>query len=132
MPRFARSWLDMHSTFLVTETPAPQSDVAGLPGSDRTDLARQFFRSPWGPHGVELQALLNRMRGGPVAGKLVVLAEQPQPGWRLARLPTRRGGALDILSGPSFTSLADAERAAFRLRWEAMTGSPLGDFSPHD
>jgi hypothetical protein len=122
----------MHSTFLVTETPNPSGDVAGLPGPDRTDLAWQFFRSPWGPHGVELQAVLNRMRAAPAAGKLVVLAEEPHRAWRLARLPSHRGDALDILPGPPFRSLADVERAAFRLRWEAMTGSPLPEFSLRD
>jgi hypothetical protein len=103
------------------------ADPALAVGPERIDLARAFFANPWGPHGVELQSLLNRMRAAPVAGKLVLFCTKPYQEWRLARLPQRRGLAPEILEGPAFSSLADAERAAFRIRWQELTGAALPD-----
>lgn len=83
--------------------------------------------SPWGPHDSDVQAVLHRMRAAPIAGKLVLVCKQPYRQWALARLPPGRGGVLEYLDLPAFTSLADAERAAFRVRWQEMTGATLPD-----
>ena len=117
----------MHSSLQPAQVrrPADLGDDAAPPAPE---VVRQFFARPHGPHGVELQGLLNRMRAAPVPSKLVLLVVTPHREWRLARLPRHRGGALLVLPGPSFTVLADAERAAFRLRWEEMFGWPL----PHE
>ena len=72
-----------------------------------------------------LQHVLNRMRAAPVAGKLVLVCTVPYREWRLARLPMRRGLKLEVLAAEPFTSLADAEVAAFRLRWREMSGADL-------
>jgi len=40
-------------------------------------------------------------------------------------LPDKRGEPLKLLSEHSFTSLADAERAVFRMRWREHTGHEL-------
>lgn len=116
----------MHSSLQTAQVPRPP-DVGGDAPPLAPDVVRQFFAKPYGPHGVELQSLLNRMRAAPVASKLVLLVVTPHREWQLARLPQRRGEALSVLPGPSFMVLADAERAAFRLRWKEMFGWRLPD-----
>jgi hypothetical protein len=43
----------------------------------------------------------------------------------LARLPVKRGMPVERLEGKVYSSLADAERAAFTIRWEEIFGRPL-------
>jgi hypothetical protein len=40
-------------------------------------------------------------------------------------LPAKRGEPLKLLPEQRFTSLADAERAVFRMRWREQTGHEL-------
>ena len=115
----------MHSSFQAAQVQRPADLGRSTPPT--AELARQFLARPHGPHGVELQHLLNRMRATPVAGKLVLLVVTPYREWQLARLPQHRGGVLEVVPGACFTDLAEAERAAFRLRCEAMFGWRLAD-----
>jgi hypothetical protein len=114
----------MHSSLQAAQVPRP-GDLGAAPRQPPLEIVRAFLARPYGPHGTELQHLLNQMRAAPVSGKLVVLVVVPHREWRLARLPERRGGHPEIVPGPNFTALADAERAVFRLRWEAMFGQAL-------
>ena len=92
---------------------------------ERVDLAREFHRNPWGPHSAELQRILNVMRAAPVAGKHVILMSGPYRRWAVARLTGVRGEPAEKIAGLTFGNPEDAERAIFRLRWEAHTGQRL-------
>jgi hypothetical protein len=119
----------MYSSFMPSERPLPRHIGLGEGWAPVTaaniDLADQFFANPWGPHGPELQYLLNRMRSAPTAGKLALQVIEPYRKWRLVRLPRRRGERLEPLEGQIFTSLAAAECAAFAIRWQDMFGVAL-------
>jgi hypothetical protein len=91
----------------------------------RRELAQAFMERPWGPHHSDLQALVNAMRCGPVAGKFALKCVVAHRSWVLVRLPRRRGLPLERVDERIFTSLADAERAVFAHRWEAMFGEDL-------
>ena len=91
----------------------------------RLDLAREFMGDPFGPHSAELQRILNVMRAAPVAGKHVILMSGPYRRWSVARLSGIRGEPAERIEGLCFDNPEDAERAVFRLRWEAHTGQPL-------
>jgi hypothetical protein len=50
---------------------------------------------------------------------------RPHAEWTLARMsPTRP--LRPVLVGPVFTDLAAAEWHVFKLRWQALSGEPLG------
>ncbi|MGI4954812.1 MAG: hypothetical protein ACRYGM_23645 [Janthinobacterium lividum] len=93
----------------------------------RIDLAREFFGQPRGPHSDDLQRLLHRMRWSGAGPRHVLVVLEPNRRWMLARLPARRGQRVETFPNHVFTSLADAERAVFRLRWATLTGTPLPD-----
>src|SRR5262249_61574990 len=50
----------------------------------RLDLAREFKRSPFGPHSPELQAVLNVLRGARHCQDLLLICTKPHAQWRLA------------------------------------------------
>ena len=91
----------------------------------RLDLAREFRANPLGPHGVELQRIVTRMRSEPAAGHYVLVTRVPHREWVLARLSGQRGVDVTLLDNRVFTTAADAEWAVFKLRWEAITGQSL-------
>ena len=91
----------------------------------RTDLAREFMANPMGPHSAALQRIVTRMRDTEPAGRYVLVTRVPYQEWGLAQLSGQRGVDLTLLEDQVFTSIEDAERAVFRLRWELITGSPL-------
>lgn len=99
---------------------------------ERLDLVEEFLRTPRGPHSLELQLVLNRMRWSGAGRRHVVLTLEPGRRWMLARLPERRGQPLERLPNRVFGSIAEAERAVFVLRWEALTGRRLPDRPPFD
>jgi hypothetical protein len=78
----------------------------------------RLIERPWGPHDPATWALSLHLRGGPAAGKLVLLA---LPGGRcaLGRLPERRFGAIERL-GPEYDTALDGERDILRRRHEAQ------------
>lgn len=91
------------------------------------ELAWAFKANPWGPHEPALQRLVDRMRWEPIAGKHVLVCTKPHTEWALARLPDRRGDAVEFIAGEIFSSLEDAEWAVFKRRWETMTGSAIDE-----
>jgi hypothetical protein len=91
----------------------------------RADLAAEFMRQPRGPHSHDLQRLLHRMRWSGVGRRHVLVVLEPGRRWMLARMPEGRGQPVETFPNQVFTSLADAERHVFRLRWEALTGQAL-------
>jgi hypothetical protein len=91
---------------------------------ERTDLALEFKRRPFGPHSPELQAVLNVLRGALHCQNLLLVCTRPHAEWVLAE--KQPGGQPPrLLPGPTFTSVEAAEWHAFRLRWEAVTGRTL-------
>lgn len=89
---------------------------------ERGDLAREFRARPFGPHSAELQKVLNVMRWEGNEGKHVIVNTVPHKEWRIARLPARRGVALDFCHRAPFTDLAEAFWHIFKLRWKQHTG----------
>ena len=87
--------------------------------------AAEFKAQPLGYHSPGLQRVLNALRGGPKAGKYVLVVREPFARWALGRLPAERGEPVEILADQEFTDLADAEWAVFKLRWKAHTGQDL-------
>ena len=87
--------------------------------------AAEFEERPLGYHSPGLQRVLNTMRGGPKAGKYVLVVREPFKRWVLGRLPAARGMPVEIVEGREFTDLEEAEWAVFRLRWKALTGRNL-------
>jgi hypothetical protein len=91
----------------------------------RLDLAREFDERPYGRHSGELQRVLNRMRGGPNAGRYVIICSRRHREWLLARMGTRPGDEPTTVPGFVFHARAQAEWAVFRLRWRDLTGHEL-------
>lgn len=87
--------------------------------------ARQFRDNPLGVPEPGLQRVINLLRGGPKAGKYVLIVKEPFKRWGLGRMPAHRGESVEILSGWEFTDLAEAEWAVFKLRWQERTGQDL-------
>ena len=92
----------------------------------RRDLVDAFNENPQGPHSPELQRLVNAMRFETnMTGKYVVVTTKPHAEWTLAQLPGARDTPMIMHHDRVFTSLDDAEREIFKLRWEAATGETL-------
>ncbi len=87
--------------------------------------AAEFKAHPVGFHSPGLQRVLNVLRGGPKAGKYVLVVREPFKTWVLGRLPPERGEPVEILEGEEFTNLEEAEWAVFKRRWAAQTGRDL-------
>lgn len=98
---------------------ATSSDIPPDPA-----LAREFFEKPLGRHSPALQALLRRLRRGPVAGKPALLATMPGREWVLCELSGRRGTDPVIHWDVRFGSVEDGERYVFARRWELCFGAP--------
>jgi hypothetical protein len=85
----------------------------------------EFRKRPVGPHSPQLQRVLNALRGGPLAGRYVLICTRPYREWVLARHPGGRGKPFEILPQHRFSSLEEAEWTVFRLRWKEHTGQDL-------
>ena len=87
---------------------------------NRRDLVEAFLANPRGPHSPELQRLVNELRfDKTMKDKYIVVCTKPHQEWTLAQLPGERGKSIRLHEDQVFTNLDDAERAVFRLRWEA-------------
>jgi hypothetical protein len=91
----------------------------------RTDLAEEFKAKPFGPHGAELQKVLNVMRWEPLEGKYVLVCTKPHKEWCLGQLPGKRGVPVKLYEDVTFGDLGDAEWHIFKLRWKKHTGQDL-------
>lgn len=87
--------------------------------------AEEFRANPLGTPSPGLQRVMNLLRGGPKAGKYVLVVREPFRRWVLGRLPAERGQPVEILEDHTFTDLAVAEWEVFKLRWTAHTGRDL-------
>ena len=91
----------------------------------RKDLALEFKKNPYGPHGAELQRVLNRMRWEPLKGKYVLVCTEPHKKWILAELTGERGKPVTLHPEHEFTDIGTAEWAVFKLRWKRITGQEI-------
>ena len=87
--------------------------------------AREFGDNPLGIPSPGLLRVLNLLRGGPKAGKYVLIVKEPFKRWALGQMPAERGQPIEILEDRQFTSLAEAEWEVFKLRWMDRTGQDL-------
>lgn len=94
------------------------------PHADDRRLIEEFKQNPIGHHSPDLQRLLNRMRGAPMADKYCLVVIKPNREWQLARTTGKAGEPVKLLSR-RFTSQAEAEWYVFRQRWKALTGETL-------
>lgn len=86
----------------------------------RSDLAAEFKKTPLGPHGDELQKVLNILRWAEVDGKKTLVKRGNQ--WHLAALNTAWCTPIQIDDSIRFDSLEDGFWYLFRHRWKAHTG----------
>jgi hypothetical protein len=92
---------------------------------DDAALLAEFRRVPKKQHSLALHRLLNRLRIEPMAGKIVICVREPHRSWYLARMGEKRGDPVRPLDNRLFTSLAEAEWALLKLRWEKHSGRPF-------
>jgi len=92
---------------------------------DRLDLAREFKAQPYGRHSDDLQRLLNAMRGGGFAGRLVAICLRRHKEWALGRMGAGPYDAIRRIDARVFTAFEDIEWEIFRIRWREMTGREL-------
>lgn len=90
----------------------------------RLDLVREFQNHPLGPHSAELQAVLIKMRGMPIANKYCLIVAKPHQTWLLARM-TGEPLRPEPVPGYVFSSIEEAEWTIFKLRWQELTGDDL-------
>jgi hypothetical protein len=93
----------------------------------RTDLAREFRAKPYGRHSDDLQRLLNIMRGGPNAGRLVALCIRRHKEWALGRLGATPLDPITRVDDRVFHTFDDIEWEIFKIRWHELTGQELSD-----
>lgn len=94
---------------------------------DDLQYAAEFKADPLGTPSPGLQRVMNLLRGGPKAGKYMLIVQESFRRWVLGRLPRERGQPMEVLEEPVFTDLAVAEWAVFKLRWQAHTGRDLDE-----
>ncbi len=94
------------------------------PAPDET-LAREFKADPLAQHSPNLQALLRRFRGEPVAGKYALLRTRHTREWTVVQFSGVKGEPLTLHPRLAFTDWRAAEWAVFQLRWRRHIGRPL-------
>lgn len=87
-------------------------------------LIDEFKQNPIGHHSPDLQRLLNRLRGAPMADKYCLVVVKPNREWQLAKTTGEPGQPVKLLSR-RFSSMDEAEWYVFRQRWKAATGETL-------
>ncbi|MGR8918270.1 MAG: hypothetical protein ACU85V_01535 [Gammaproteobacteria bacterium] len=94
------------------------------PTPDDRRLIEEFRANPIGHHSPDLQRLLNRLRGAPMADKYCLVVVEPNREWQLAKTSGEPGKPVKLLSR-RFTDHKEAEWFVFRQRWKALTGETL-------
>jgi hypothetical protein len=89
----------------------------------RTDLAAEFRARPFGRHSAALQGVLDTMRQAAVCQNLLLVAIEPGR-WVLGeRQPDGKPPLLFL--DEVFGRLEEGEWAAFKRRWQALSGEEL-------
>ncbi|MDH3452720.1 MAG: hypothetical protein OEN20_09880, partial [Gammaproteobacteria bacterium] len=91
----------------------------------RLDLAREYKRNPLGPHSQDLQKILKIMRWDSAVKRWIAVQIERGGPWYLARTNGPKGHALSVYLEQPCETLAQAQWAIFRQRWQAHTGEAL-------
>ncbi len=94
---------------------------------DDLTYAAEFKANPLGTPSPGLQRIMNLLRGGPKAGKYILIVREPFRRWSLGRMPAERGQPIEVLDDHEFTDLAVAEWTVFKLRWKDQAGQDLDE-----
>jgi len=101
---------------------APEPDRPEI-DPKRLDLAAEYRAHPLGPHSAALQGVLDTMRRAAVCQNLILVAIEPGK-WVLGeRLPGGKPPRLFL--DEVFARIEDGEWAAFKRRWQALSGGEL-------
>jgi len=87
-------------------------------------VIEEFRKCPVGHHSPELQQVLNKFRGAPMADKYCLITLKPFKKWRLGVTTGDRAQSVKPLD-KTFDSLEEAEWHVFKLRWKMYTGETL-------
>ena len=91
----------------------------------RTDLVEEFRKNPDGPYSPELTLVVNRLRVMPMADRHILVCTKKGCEWMLAKMPSKRGAALELFKDRKFTNYNEGVWEVFRMRWETVTGESL-------
>ncbi len=91
----------------------------------RTDLVEEFRNNPYGPYSPELNLVVNRLRLMPMADRHILVCTRRGCEWMLAKMPSKRGAALELFKDRVFTNSNEGVWEVFRMRWETVTGESL-------
>jgi len=91
----------------------------------RTDLVEEFRKNPDGPYSPELTLVVNRLRVMPMADRHILVCTKKGCEWMLAKMPSKRGAALELFKDRKFTNYNEGVWEVFRMRWETVTGVSL-------
>ncbi|MGX9148355.1 hypothetical protein [Mesorhizobium sp. 128a] len=89
------------------------------------ECAREFRLRPFGHHSPELQRLLHVLRSLPIPGKEALVSVVPNREWMLVTLTGEKDRPFVRHQDQTFTDLAEAEWAVFKLRWKRVFGGDL-------
>lgn len=87
-------------------------------------VIEEFKKCPVGHHSPELQQVLNKFRGAPMADKYCLVTLKPFKKWQLAMTTGDRAQPVKLLD-KTFDSIEEAEWHVFKLRWKMYTGETL-------
>lgn len=93
--------------------------------ASRKDLVEEFRKTPVGHQSVELQKMMNVMRGERFPAKHILICTKPYNEWQLAQLTGVRGAPPKVIEGVTYNSIEDAEWGVFKIRWKVLTGEDL-------
>jgi len=91
----------------------------------RTDLVEEFRNNPCGPHSPELNLVVNRLRLMPMGDRHILVCTKRGREWMLAKMPSKRGAAVQLFKDRIFTNYDEGIWEVFRMRWETVTGESL-------
>jgi hypothetical protein len=91
----------------------------------RTDLVEEFRNNPDGPYSPELTLVVNRLRLMPMADRHILVCTKRGCEWMLAKMPSKRGAAVELFKDRIFTNYDEGIWEVFRMRWETVTGESL-------
>ena len=91
----------------------------------RTDLIEEFRNNLYGPYSPELNLVVNRLRLMPLGDRHILVCTKSGREWMLAKMPSRRGAAVQLFKDRTFTNYDEGIWEVFRMRWETVTGESL-------